>query len=376
VTIEQEAERAKMYAGPGSEREGRAGSIGLGFRVPLLVASPWSRGGAVCSQVFDHTSILQFLEKFVSHKAGKEIKEENISQWRRTVCGDLTSVFAPYYGEPVRSPDPVKKNDHIELITNAKFKDIPSAFRPLSTEDIKQINDNPLASPIMPKQEKGVRPSRALPYQLYADGNLDDDKKKVTISFAAGNEVFGANTAGSPFLVYAKGTWRDMPGLTPVVRDMRTWNYAVAAGDRITDSWSLSDFDDGNYTLQVYGPNGFYRVLSGNADDPALEIFCEYQRKRMSKQLTGNIQLVIQHADAGKRVELVISDNAYGSGVRKKILGQQKKEEMVIDLSKSSGWYDFTVRVTGNDKWERRYAGHVETGKESISDPLMGQVDT
>src|SRR5262249_17159076 len=93
VTKEQEEARAKMYPGPGLGREWRTGSIGLGFRVPMIVASPWSRGGAVCSEVFDHTSVLQFLEQFVSHKSGRPIKEENISAWRRTVCGDLTSVF-------------------------------------------------------------------------------------------------------------------------------------------------------------------------------------------------------------------------------------------------------------------------------------------
>lgn len=37
---------------------------GLGMRVPMLVVSPWSVGGHVCSQVFDHTSVLRFLEKW------------------------------------------------------------------------------------------------------------------------------------------------------------------------------------------------------------------------------------------------------------------------------------------------------------------------
>ena len=76
-------------------------SIGLGFRVPLVIASPWSRGGWVCSEVFDHTSSLQFLEKFLTNKFKKKIEETNISEWRRTVCGDLTSTFRPYNGEKI-----------------------------------------------------------------------------------------------------------------------------------------------------------------------------------------------------------------------------------------------------------------------------------
>ena len=73
--------------------EGIRGPIGLGFRVPLLVVSPFSRGGFVASQTFDHTSLLRFLET----RFGAEVP--NLSAWRRSVTGDLTSAFnftAPY----------------------------------------------------------------------------------------------------------------------------------------------------------------------------------------------------------------------------------------------------------------------------------------
>ena len=63
------------------------GPIGLGFRVPMLVVSPFSRGGFVCSDLFDHTSILRFLET----RFGVEVP--NLSAWRRSVTGDLTSAF-------------------------------------------------------------------------------------------------------------------------------------------------------------------------------------------------------------------------------------------------------------------------------------------
>src|SRR4029453_6991760 len=104
------------------------GPIGLGYRVPLVVASPWSRGGAVCSQVFDHTSILQFLEKFLSHKKGKKIEESNISDWRRTVCGDLTSAFRPYQGEKVKLPAFVAKDAFYESIHKAQFMPVPTGY--------------------------------------------------------------------------------------------------------------------------------------------------------------------------------------------------------------------------------------------------------
>ena len=52
--------------------QAREAPIGLGFRVPMLIASPWSRGGNVCSEIFDHTSTIQFLEGFVNKKFGKK----------------------------------------------------------------------------------------------------------------------------------------------------------------------------------------------------------------------------------------------------------------------------------------------------------------
>jgi phospholipase C len=66
---------------------GIAGPIGLGFRVPMIVVSPFTRGGLVCSDTFDHTSMLRFLET----RFGVEVP--NLSAWRRGITGDLTSAF-------------------------------------------------------------------------------------------------------------------------------------------------------------------------------------------------------------------------------------------------------------------------------------------
>jgi phospholipase C len=63
------------------------GPIGLGFRVPMLIISPFSRGGFVSSDLFDHTSVLRFLET----RFGAEVP--NLSAWRRATVGDLTSAL-------------------------------------------------------------------------------------------------------------------------------------------------------------------------------------------------------------------------------------------------------------------------------------------
>jgi len=71
---------------PPSAEFGIAGPIGFGFRVPLLVVSPFSRGGYVCSDVFDHTSQLRFIEERFG------VRAPNISAWRRATAGDLTTT--------------------------------------------------------------------------------------------------------------------------------------------------------------------------------------------------------------------------------------------------------------------------------------------
>jgi phospholipase C len=70
--------------------------IGGGFRVPCIIVSPWTAGGWVCSQMFDHTSVLQFLEGFTG------VREPNISEWRRRTFGDLRSALR--LGEPAGQP--------------------------------------------------------------------------------------------------------------------------------------------------------------------------------------------------------------------------------------------------------------------------------
>jgi phospholipase C len=70
-----------------SAADGIAGPVGLGFRTPCLVISPFSRGGYRCSQTFDHTSTLRFIET----RFGVEVP--NLSAWRRGVTGDLTAAL-------------------------------------------------------------------------------------------------------------------------------------------------------------------------------------------------------------------------------------------------------------------------------------------
>jgi phospholipase C len=359
-----------------SKRNARSGPVGLGFRIPMIIASPWSRGGKVCSQVFDHTSTLQFLEDFLNKKFNKNIKETNLSEWRRTVCGDLTSAFSVYEKDKKDELPFLSRDPFVEKIYNAKFKKEPTSYKKLSASEIEKINRNPASSGLMSQQETGVRPSNPLPYELYVDGKLSADKKSFEITMQAQNKVFGDQSSGSPFNVYAPGKYVSIESENSgekMLEPVRAWHYAVKAGDTLQDNWPLDAFENGDYHLRVYGPNGFFREFAGNKNDPQIQIECAYQASRLSKKtLTGNIELKITNLNPAQPVDIKIVDNSYK---QKPVYKKIKSDEEIIplNLKSSFGWYDFSVAVKGNSLFTKRYAGRVETGKETFSDPLMGK---
>jgi phospholipase C len=375
VTLDQELKQPAL-----DKDEIREGPIGLGYRVPLVIASPWSRGGYVCSEVFDHSSSLQFLEDYLNRKFGKQIRESNITNWRRTVSGNLTSVFRQHNGGNIPALPFISRDPFVESIHNAKFKAMPSDYRSLTEEEINKINREPSSSPLMPKQEKGIRPSCPIPYELYADGKLDVAKKNITVVLEAGNHFFGKNAVGSGFNIYAPGKYLSAKtdGHPAGFEDLRAWAFAVTAGDQLHYSWPLESFENGNYHLRIYGPNGFYRELKGDKNDPGIIIQCLYNQSLISQQSDGNILLRIANTDESKAKKIEIIDHAYQQPPRALLLEAAGKSiaaaSVKLDLRKSYSWYDFSVKVGGATAFERRFAGHVETGKDSYSDPLMGGV--
>ena len=358
VHLDQESEQGK-YA--------RQGPIGLGYRVPLLIASPWSRGGRVCSEVFDHTSVLQFLEHFLQHKTGREVRETNISSWRRAICGNLSSVFRPYNGEQYKLPDSLVRNELVESIYQAQFKPPPNGYKALTEQDVALISQRKAGA----RQEKGRRPSCALPYELYVDGQLTADRSAFEINFVAGQTVFGPQSLGAPFQVYVPEPLLvpNQPTLTYDTGSSR--NYAVLPGDSLWDSWSLADFaKSGTYHFRVHGPNGFFREFIGSENDPGLEVLCAYQR-RNAHTLSGKLEIRVRNT--GQEIcHLEIADRAYQYSARRKKLAAGKSMTFTFHLKDSHRWYDFSVRAEGFPTFEKRYAGRIETGEEGFTDPLIG----
>ncbi len=307
---------------------------GLGTRVPMLVVSPWSKGGWVNSQVFDHTSLIRFIEaRFAKDYPG--LIESNITPWRRAVAGDLTTAFnfATPNASPVSLPD-------------------VSGYLPL---DKRKHPDFPVSVPVnqdLPHQEPGVRLARALPYALHARARINLSKESLVIEFGNSGEVAGVFQVRSP----------SNDRVTP-----RT--YTVEAGKRLVGTWTLDMLGAPHFDLAVYGPNGFFRAFKGSLRGPGkanLDVQDHYDKRRNSISLT-----ISNLAKESARVRIV--NNYTGERIEAK-LGHRQILTNTWPLARSFGWYDLLITVESDPGFMQRIAGHVETGRDSVSDPAMGHM--
>ncbi len=362
----------------------RQGPIGLGYRVPMVIASPWSRGGWVNSQVFDHSSTLQFLEKFCSYKSGKTIKSGNISAWRRTVSGDLTSTFQPSSTIPTPTLPFLDRDTFSESIYTAQYQNVPTNFIKLTSAQIADVVANPITSQYLTRQETGIKPACANSYELHADGALSTDKKTFILSLAAGNSIFGSQSLGGAFNAISYGlsalpTYSTTPSYAVALTNGSSAPYsvpssfAVTPGGTLTQSYTLTTFIGGLYHVRVHGPNGFFRVFMGNASDPGLSVKMGYTVAGSTQQVMITLTPTVT---TGSPFAVSIVDNAYQSPIVSQTIDPKLPGATVLtlDVSKYYGWYDFSVVVSGYSNFVRRYAGHVENGSTSYTDPLMGNV--
>ncbi|AQS66503.1 phosphocholine-specific phospholipase C [Streptomyces pactum] len=305
-----------VFEGSGTHREGL---YGLGPRVPMLVVSPWSKGGFVCSETFDHTSLIRFME----HRFG--VREPGISPWRRAICGDLTAAF-----------DFSRKD--------SRPADLPDtdAYEPPDRERHPDYRPTPPADPDMPRQERGLRPARPLRYAPHVDGAVDTAAGKFTLAFASGAR------AAAAFLV-TSGNRTDGP-----------WTYTTEAGKTIADTWN-SVYSDGSYDLTVHGPNGFLRVFRGPNRTAGPEVTARHTGDDVRLTLTntgsGPVRLRVVDAYEGRSGTLTVRPGA--------------TVHHTVDLARSKRWYDLTVTCESDPAFQRRFAGHVENGRPGVSDPAI-----
>jgi len=289
--------------------------IGLGPRVPMTVVSPWSRGGWVNSQVFDHTSVIRFLERWTG------VQEPNISAWRRAVCGDLTSCFdfaKANLSLPVL-PDALK----LQAIADQTQSKLPTPTPP------------PVGEQVAPRQEHGVRPARAIPYQPIAN---------LRVTTAVTLELANSGAAALSLGVYPNGAAPAQHLLPP---NNRT-SVPVPAGS------------NGMYDIAVYGPNGFLREFAG----------C----------ITGGgaveVTVTVVGADHSPKLRVAIHNGGtsaatvHVAGIHPATFRVAAGATVATDrdvIADGHGWYDLLATVAGNSEFRRRFAGHVENGADTIT---------
>ncbi len=306
---------------------GKAGNeqhpIGLGMRTPTVIVSPWSRGGYVCSEVFDHTSVLQFVEKRFG------VREPNISPWRRSVCGDLTSVFDFTDGQPMIARSLPGTDDFAERVaqsTAGTANAIPAQQSPTT-------------------QMSGQRAHRPLPYRIIADSHVDTD----------GRLVIAMSIKGEAGVVLTVHDNHDR---------IEPRHYTIGAGDRIEDAW---DADGDRFDLTLRGPNGFWRRFAYGAgadrevrliDRPDIDAIELRLENRSPAPLTFTIVLDDAYPALARRREVTVAPGRTGSDLWR--------------LSASDNWYDLTITAGSQDEASWQYAGKLENGRPGRTDPAIG----
>jgi phospholipase C len=332
-------------AASGTANETTQGApIGLGFRVPMVVVSPWTRGGWVDSHVYDHTSVIRFLETWTA-TLGTPAVCPNISAWRRQVCGDLTGAFDfanPVYGLP----------------------SLPSTSTTIGQSFCNaQINPSP-ATNSMPTQETGTRSARALPYQPNACvSKLEfDANNQILLWITMANQGAQAK-ASAHFAAYANAYRTGGP-----------WQYTVGPSSNGVDG-STSDFFDiganygnGAYDLTVTGPNRFLRRFTGNATTAGKT--AEATTSYATAPNTGAQALWITMTNSGTTTAtFTVTANHYRTDGpwTYQVAPGTSTADYFNAVTIANGWYDFTVTVNTDTTWTRRVTGHIETGTASIS---------
>jgi phospholipase C len=310
-----------------------AGPYGLGMRVPMIVISPWSRGGWVNSEVFDHTSLIRFIEaRFARQHPG--LVESNITKWRRAIAGDLTSAFN------FRSPN--EFDCHLGLPSTDGYVP-PDRNRHPNYSPVPPTNQE------LPAQEPGIRPARAVPYELHAAGEVNPLEGTVRIHFG--------NTGKAAAVFHVRsGDGQGGP-----------WTYTVGPEAGGWETWNIRTNGKNAYDLSVYGPNGFLRSFKGSisgTNDANLSVVSIYDIERLSIRL--------EITNRGSSLSRVRISSGYTDDAISHALHPGARMIRNWPLWESGGWYDFTIEEESDSSFERHLAGHVETGFDSISDPAIG----
>jgi phospholipase C len=199
----------------------------------------------------------------------------------------------------------------------------------------------------VPGQEPGVRPARALPYELnvYGDARVPDKSMRLVFE--------NTGDAAAVFQVRSCNA-SDLPR-----------SYTVEANKSLADIWTVTE----SYDLSVYGPNGFFRSFKGSVAARTMRARLDI---RASYETSDHGAIALRIINSGEHTAKVSVVDAYTSQELYELLAPREDMDHEWSLSATHGWYDLVVRVAADEAFEYRLAGHVETGRDSMSDPALG----
>ena len=290
--------------------------IGLGVRVPAIIISPWTRGGHVCSQVFDHTSILRFLETWTG------VREPNISNWRRQVTGDLTSAFD--FAHPIYDYPSLPATTPI----NCSSGSTPAVPSPQ----------------VVPVQEAGTLTPRSLPYQPNATPLLNAGAGNISLLLT------NSGAASVHFLVVPNAYRTDNP--TP---------YDVANNNSATNVYATAS-TGGKYDLSCYGPNGFQRRFAGNVNADYNQI----EALAYLNPVTGGLAVTLANATASA-VTFTVTNGYVAGGLSSIVVPAYTTNVVSAGSETNNGLYDLLVTASADNLFLRRFLGRVETNTPASS---------
>jgi phospholipase C len=330
---------------------GETVAIGMGFRVPMVICSPWTRGGVVDSQVYDHTSVIQFLETWTS-AIGKPAVCNYISAWRRQVSGNLTGAFNfanPVQGLPTNLP---------AAPTTAQIINRETTCDPLPNP----TNSN--ASNSLPQQETGTRTACALPYQ--PDANISSFQYGSNGEILVWIEMLNVGTIATravPLAIYANA-----------YRSGGPWQYTISpyssgTNGSYTDYFNIgSGYGSGSYDLTCVGPNRFLRRFAGDVNNSGKT--CSITSSYANDPVSGQLAIYFAMTNTGSEpVTFTITSNHYTTAGpwTYTVAAGATVNTYFSAAANTHGWYDFTATINGDTSWIRRYTGHLENGNASIT---------
>jgi phospholipase C len=306
-------------AGTAGEYSGNT-PIGYGARVPTILVSPWTRGGWVGSETFDHTSMLQFLETWTT-AIGTPALSTSISDWRRSISGDLTSAMD--FANPVFDKPSLPDTDALVQIARA---------------------GGTIATQVPPADKWEGVTLRHRPLSFHPHGTFVENRETGMVSAKL------SLTGG------AAGKAVSLQAFPDQYESFKNTPYTVATGSSKTHTWDATQHD-GRYAFSVYGPDGFVRSHAGtvipagqdNAGVPRVDV-----ELRAGQDATVRITL---HDDGLEPVHYVLTANDYAGGTKSIWIAPGASQ--VVDWPTSEGYYDVVITADTGTGWEHRYAGRV-----------------